>query len=111
MKIIIETPLGETIELTNLEEFLTKLFKQTKRKNTSPQTREEAECMLSCYLETLCTLTKLDLQILWYINNMPLRHGLRWTMEELLRKQYESGLTLKNLGEKTYHSPFRLPYP
>ena len=36
MKIIIETPLGETIELTNLEEFLTKLFKQTKRKNTSP---------------------------------------------------------------------------
>ena len=104
-KIIIQTDTGESIELQRLEDYLTRLSKGIK-KSASPQEKEANERTLSCYLQALRELTKTDLQILWYIKNMPLRKGLNWALEEILRKQYESGWALKTLGEKENPSPF-----
>ncbi len=104
-KIIIQTDTGETIELHRLKEYLTKLSKSIK-KSTSLQEKEETERTFSCYLQALRELTKTDLQILWYIKNMPLKKGLNWALEEILRKQYESACALKNLEERESPSPF-----
>ena len=104
-KIIIQTDTGESIELQRLADYLTRLSKSIK-KSASLQEKEDKERTLSCYLQALRELTKTDLQILWYIKNMPLRTGLVWALEEILRKQYESGSALKNLAEKETPPPF-----
>ena len=106
MKIIIQTDAGEVIALTRLEEHLTKLFKASRKKKASSEAKLEAERILSCYLQALRDLSKVDLQILWYLKHTPFHRGLHWRMEEILRKQYETSCSLKNLDEPAPHSPF-----